>query len=227
MNNMETKVPLQEENVKKPSFLGMVTSPSQQFERMKENTALAMPLVFMLLFMAVTGSLASYLSLRNPVLKDAVEVTGFKIPTSVTVGMGAVGSVIGGVIVFLIAAGFYKLIMVILGNDISYKKILLIIIFASFISSLGLLVNALIALVAGGYGANYTSLAPIMGDHKLLGAIGGNFDVFSIWYYILLAIGFQIVAGLSRNKAITIVVIVFLLGIGFSSLSGLVPVPGM
>lgn len=225
---METKVVIEEENQKKPSLLGMITSPSIQFERMKAKTPLAVPLIFMLLIMAVTGALVSYVSLDNPILKNATEAAGgLKIPVGLTIGMGAIGSVVGGVIVFLIAAGIYKIFMVLLGNDTSYKKILPLVIFSNIISSLGLLINGLIALAVGGYEPVYTSLAPLFGDNIMLSSIGKNFDIFTIWYYVVLAMGFQIVAGLSKNKAIMVVVIVFLISIGFSSLSGLIAIPGM
>lgn len=225
---METKTVTEEKVQKKPSLLGMIASPGVQFERMKAKTPIAFPLFLMLLVMAVTGALVSYLSLGNPILKDAQAAAGgFKLPVGLTVGMGAIGSIVGGVVVFLIAAGFYKIFMVILGNDTPYKKLLTLVVFSSVISSLGLLINGLIALVVGGFEPNYTSLSPLFGENKMLSAIGKNFDIFTIWYYIVLALGFQIVAGLSKNKAILIVVIVFLISIGFSSLSGLVPVPGM
>ncbi|XJZ26534.1 Yip1 family protein [Bacillota bacterium Lsc_1132] len=224
---METKTVIEEENLKKPSLLGMITSPSVQFERMKAKTPVAIPLIIMLLIMAVTGVLVSYVSLGNPILKDAAATSGFKMPVGLTVGMGAVGSVFGGAIVFLIAAGFYKLFMVILGNDTTYKKLFTLVVFTSVISSLGLLINGLIALAVGGYEPIYTSLAPLAGNNKMLSAILKNFDIFTIWYYVVLALGFQIVAGLSKNKAILVVVVVFLISIGFSSLSGLIAVPGM
>jgi cellulose synthase/poly-beta-1,6-N-acetylglucosamine synthase-like glycosyltransferase len=61
------------------------------------------------------------------------------------------------------------------------------------------------------------------GDNKMLHALAGRFDIFSIWYYVVIAIGLQIVAGLSKNKAIVLVIILFLIGLGFSSIGGLFP----
>ncbi|MGG5252583.1 Yip1 family protein [Neobacillus sp. SM06] len=223
---MEMKTVIEEGNGKKPSLLGMISSPSVQFERMKTKTPVAFPLIIMLIITAVTGALVSYISLGNPLLKEATAASGVQMPVGLTIGAGAFGSIFGGAIVYLIAAGIYKLFMVIFGNDTSYKKLFALVVFSSIISSLGLLVNGLIALAVGGYEPIYTSLAPLAGENKLLSAIFKNFDIFTIWYYVVLALGFRIVAGLSKNKAILIVVIVFLLSIGFSSLSGLIAVPG-
>ena len=224
---METKTEIETGNDKNPSLLGMISSPSIQLERMKTKTPVAFPLIIMLIITAVTGALVSYVSLGNPLFKEAAAASGDKLPINLAIGAGVFGSIFGGVIVYLIAAGFYKLFMVIFGNDTSYKKLFTLVIFTSIITSLGLLVNGLIALAAGGYEPIYTSLAPLAGSNKLLSGILKNFDIFTIWYYVVLALGFRIVAGLSKNKAILIVVVVFLISIGFNSLSGLLAVSGV
>ncbi|MFD0769225.1 Yip1 family protein [Bacillus sp. CGMCC 1.60114] len=220
---METNLALEKTQIKKPSLFGIIASPTVQFEKMKEKAPIGMPLVLMLLLMTVTGALGSYVGSNDPILKSA----DIKIPIAFTVGMGAVGGLFGGAIMFFLTAAFYRICMVFMGNDTPYKKLLVIVIYSSIISSLGMLVNALIALALGGYEPTYTSLAPLMANNPTLHAIAQSFDIFKIWYYVVLALGLHIVAGLSKNKAITLVVIIFLIGIGFSSLSGFVPQPGM
>jgi hypothetical protein len=218
---METNVEFEKAEVKKPSLFGMISSPSVQFERMKGKAPLGFPLFFMFVLMAIGGALVSYISLNNPVIKDINSTAGMEIPTSLTIGMGAIGSSVGGLISFFIIAAFYKLCMIFMGNDTPYKKLLGITIYSNIISTIGLYVNGLIALMLGGYEATYTSLAPLVGGNKTLKAIAGQFDIFDIWYYVVILIGLQTVAGLSKSKAITLVVILFLIGIGFSSLGGL------
>ncbi len=222
---METEVKMNEEYVKKPSFFGIITSPSIQFARMKEKAPIGIPLVIMIVLMAITGSMVAYLGLRNPIIKDLP--AEIKIPVGVTLGMGIVGAVFGGVIMFFIVAAFYKLCMVIMSNDTPYMKLFAVVLYSSLISSIGVLINGLISLAVGGFDVSYTSLAPLVGDNQMLKLIAANFDIFHIWYYVVLAIGLRIVAGLSKNKAIVLVVIVFLLGIALSSLGGLLPTPGM
>jgi hypothetical protein len=220
---METNVEFENVQAKKPSLFGMISSPGLQFERMKATRPIGLPIFFMIVLMAIGGALASYISLNNPIIKDINSTAGMKIPVSLTVGMGAFGAGIGGAISFFIIAAFYKLCMIFMGNDTPYKKLLGITVYSSIISSIGLIVNGIIALLLGGYEATYTSLAPLVGDNKTLKAIAGRFDIFDIWYYVVILIGMQIVAGLSKTKAIALVVILFLIGIGFSSLSGLFP----
>jgi hypothetical protein len=220
---METNVEFEKAQVKKPSLFGMIPSPGIQFERMKESSPIGLPIVLMIVLMAIGGALVAYLSLNNPIIKNINATPEMKIPVGFTVGMGALGAGLGGTISFFIIAAFYKLCMIFMGNDTPYKKLLSITIYSSIISAIGLLVNGLIGIILGGYETTYTSLAPLVGDNKMLQAIAGRFDIFSIWYYVVIAIGLQIVAGLSKNKAIVLVVILFLIGIGFSSLSGLFP----
>jgi hypothetical protein len=218
---METNVEFENAKAKKPSLFGMITSPGIQFERMKEKTPIGLTIFFMFVLMAIGGALASYISLNNPVIKNINSTAGMQIPVSLTIGMGAVGAGVGGLISFFIIAAFYKLCMIFMGNDTPYKKLLGVTVYSSIISSIGLFVNGIIAILLGGYETTYTSLAPLVGDNPTLKAIAGQFDIFDIWYYVVIMIGMQIVAGLSRNKAIVLVVILFLIGIGFSSLSGL------
>jgi hypothetical protein len=220
---METNVELENAKAKIPSLLGVISSPGVQFERMKEKAPIGWPIFFMFVLLAIGGALASYVSLNNPVIKNINSTAGMQIPVSLTLGMGAVGAGVGGLISFFIIAGFYKLCMIFMGNDTPYKKLLGINVYSSIISTIGLFVNGIIAILLGGYETTYTSIAPLVGDHPTLKAIAGQFDIFDIWYYVVIMIGMQIVAGLSRNKAIVLVVILFLIGIGFSSLSGLFP----
>lgn len=217
---METNITLERKETKSPFLFGIITSPTAQFERLKEKNQFGLSFVIMLLLMAITGALASQVSLNNPILKNAN--TEFHVPAGLTMGLGAGGALIGGAIMLILVATLYKVCMILMGNDTSYKKLLAIVIYSSFISSLGTLVNNMIALSLGGYEPTYTSLAPLLANNDMLHTIAKNFDIFQIWYYFVLVIGLNIVAGLSKNKAITLVVVIFLIGIGLSSLSGLI-----
>lgn len=220
---METNIGLNEVEVKKPSLFGMITSPSIQFNRMKERAPLGLPLIMMMLIMAVTGALVSYISLNNPEVKQLSNAQAFTIPPGLTIGMGAIGGLIGGTAMFFISAVIYKIFMMIMGNDTPYKKLVSIVIYTSIITSLGLLINCLIALALGRFETTYTSLAPLVGDNKAIKAIASAFDIFQIWYYVVMAMGLHIAAGLSKNKAVATVVILFIISLAFSLLTSLLP----
>ncbi len=222
---MKTVMKEYDVNVEKPSLLGMISAPILQFERMKEKAPIALPLIIILLLTGLSGAIVSYVGLNNPIIKDLP--TPIEIPTSFTVGMGIVGALFGGVARLFIVAAFYKLCMVFMGNDAPYMKLFAVVLYSSLIMSVGVLINGLISLSVGGYEVYYTSIAPLMGDNQMLKLIASNFDIFHIWYYVVLGIGLKVVIGLSKNKVFTLVIIVFLLGVAFSSLGGLVPTPGM
>jgi hypothetical protein len=221
---VETNVSIDNMKVKKPSLFGMITSPSVQFERMKDKPPIALPLILMLLLMGILGAGSAYIDLKNPIYQDTEMMVDFEVPLGVTLGMGAGVTLIGGAIAIFISAAFYKVCMVILGNDTTYRKLLGVVVYSGIISVLGLFVNLIIALATGGYEPNYTSLAPLVTD-KTAHAIAANFEIFNIWYYVVMVLGLNIVAGLGKNKAVVLVVIVFLLGVGISSLSGFLPGP--
>ncbi|WML41607.1 Yip1 family protein [Neobacillus sp. OS1-2] len=221
---METVVKEKVVNVEKPSIFGMIAAPTLQFERMKEKAPIALPLIIMLILTGITGAIVAYVGLNNPIFNDLP--TPIEIPAAFTVGMGTVGAVIGGVARFFIVAAFYKLCMVFMGNDTPYMKLFAVVLYSSLIMSVGVLINGLISLAVGGYEVYYTSIAPLMGDNQMLKLIASNFDIFHIWYYVVLGMGLRVVAGLSKGKVITLVVIIFLLGVALSSLGGLVPTLG-
>lgn len=220
---MEANVEVKVEAEKKPSLFGIITSPIIQFQRMKEKVPIGFPLIMMMLIMVMTGAMTAYISLNNPIMKNLNSAVGFKIPASVTIGIGALGGLVSGTITFYIMAGIYKIFMMLVGNDTTYRKLVSIVIYTSIISYLGVLVNCLLALALKGYEPIYTSLVPLVGNNKILKAIAGNFDLFQIWHYIVLALGLHIAAGLSKNKAIALIVIFFFLGIGFTYVGTLLP----
>ena len=62
----------------------------------------------------------------------------------------------------LLQRGFYKVIMMLMGNDTPYMKILCIYIYANLVFYIGGLLNAGLAFIFDGNGTDaYTSLAPL------------------------------------------------------------------
>lgn len=221
---MEKNVDFEAVTAKKPSLFGIITSPALQFQRMKDNAPIGGPLAIMMIIMAITGALSSYISLNNPLVKNALSSSaGFQIPPVLTIGMGAVGGLIGGAIMFFAMGAIYKVFMMLLGNDTTYKKLVSIVIYTSIISSLGALLNLLIAVAVGGYELTYTSLSALAGNNSTLKAILDNFDIFQIWHYVVLGMALHIAAGLSKNKATTLLAIFFILGILLTVAGTLIP----
>ena len=75
---------------------------------------------------------------------------------------GALFGLFGTPIGLFIAKRFYKVIMMLMGNDTPYMKILCIYIYANLVFYIGGLLNAGLAFIFDGNGTDaYTSLAPL------------------------------------------------------------------
>ncbi|GMR63678.1 MULTISPECIES: Yip1 family protein [Bacillus] len=221
---MEANINTQDAVSKKPSLLGMITSPGEQFERMKNSNAVWGVFWILSLLSGITGGLGAYVYSLTPESIKFNQELGVNVTPVMTFGAGFVFGVIGMIIGFFISAAVYKVLMMLMSNDTSYKKLLTITVYSSIISLLGLLINAVLALILGGSGKEfYTGLGPIFASSG--GAVKGianSIEVFTIWGFVITWLGLQITAGLSKKKATILMVIFFILTIGFGALRGLV-----
>ncbi|WP_242215664.1 Yip1 family protein [Bacillus cereus group sp. BfR-BA-01383] len=220
---MEININTQDEGAKKPSLLGMITSPGLQFERMKTKSPVWGGFFLFLLMGTILAAAAAYLGLINTpelakLLKD--DTTGIMKWT--TLGFGAIGGLFGTAIGLFVVAGFYKVIMMFMSNDTPYMKILSIYIYANVVFYFGSLLNVALAYILGGNGIDkYTSLGPLFEQGTIAYSIGSAFEIFNIWSLILTGLGLYIVAGLSKKQVTILISIFFILTIGFSMLGGM------
>ncbi|KAA0747773.1 DUF1282 domain-containing protein [Bacillus sp. AY3-1] len=221
---MEANINTQDVGSKKPSLLGMITSPGEQFERMKTNNAVWGAFWILSLLSGITGGISTYVYSLTPESIKLNQELGVNVTPVMTFGAGFVFGVLGMIIGFFISAAVYKVLMMLMSNDTSYKKLLTITVYSSIISLLGVLINAVLALILGGSGKEfYTGLGPIFASSG--GAVKGianSIEVFTIWGFVITWLGLQITAGLSKKKATILMVIFFILTIGFGALRGLV-----
>ncbi|HDR6269317.1 TPA: YIP1 family protein [Bacillus cereus] len=221
---MEANINTQDVGAKKPSLLGMITSPGEQFERMKNSNAVWGAFWILSLLSGITGGIGAYVYSLTPESIKLNQELGVNVTPVMTFGAGFVFGVIGMIIGFFISAAVYKVLMMLMSNDTSYKKLLTINVYSSIISVLGLLINIVLALILGGSGKElYTGLGPIFASSG--GAVKGianSIEVFTIWGFVITWLGLQITASLSKKKATILMVIFFILTIGFGALRGLV-----
>lgn len=220
---MEANLNTQKVEGEKPSLFGMITSPGLQFERMKASNAVWGAFWILVLLGAVVGGLAAYVGSLTPEAIKLNKELGFDVPPAVTFGMGALFGAIGMAVGFFISAAVYKVLMMLMSNDTSYKKLLTISVYSSIISLLGLLINTVLALVLGGSGQEmYTGLGPIFASSGgVVKGIANNIEVFTIWGFVITWLGLQITAGLSKKKATILMVVFFILTIGFGAVKGM------
>ncbi|KAB2451285.1 YIP1 family protein [Bacillus sp. CH126_4D] len=220
---METNINTQVAGGKKPSLLGMITSPGVQFERMKTKSPVWVAFLLFVLIGTVTTAAVFYLSTINtPEVAKELNGQDGQMIKWFALGGGALFGLVGTPIGLFIAAGFYKVIMMLMGNDTPYMKILSIYLYANLVFYIGSLLNVGLGLIFDGNGTDaYTSLAPLFEKGTVLNGIASSIEIFNIWSLILTGLGLHIVAGLSKKQATILIVIFFILTIGLGFLKGL------
>ncbi|MDI6677802.1 Yip1 family protein [Bacillus wiedmannii] len=220
---MEANINTQDVGSKKPSLLGMITSPGEQFERMKTSNAVWGAFWILVLLGGLVGGFTAYVYSLTPEAIKLNKELGVTVSAGMTYGMGfGVGALTMG-FSFLLGAVVYKVLMMFMSNDTSYKKLLAITVYSSVITLLGLLINTILAYILGGSGQEmYTGLGPVFSSSSgVVKGIVSKFEVFTIWGYVVTWLGLQIAAGLTKKQATIITIVFFVLALGLGALQGM------
>ncbi|MCM3408879.1 YIP1 family protein [Metabacillus litoralis] len=206
---------------KKPSLFGMILQPGEQFERIRERPVIWLPLILLSILGTVVAVLIAlnvdYSTIPGPAM-SAEELELTKMFGIIFGGLGGLfGTSIGLLVFGAILFGIAKIVK----SPVSFKQMFSLMIFTSFITTIGQLLNQLIIYAIGGdpY-IMLTSINSFVGADGVLGAVLGVFEVFQIWYYVLLALGLVKVAQLSKPAAYTIAIIFFILGLIVAAIGG-------
>ena len=91
----------------------------------------------------------------------------------------------------------------------------MIIVYADIIVIIGGLINGVIALILGAGPTAYTSLGPLFDQGSLAYGIGNTIELFYLWNLVLIWLGLQVTAGLSKVKAAIPIIVLFIIKAGF------------
>ncbi|MFE4272349.1 toxin SDP protection protein YknW [Bacillus subtilis] len=206
----------------KPSLFGVITSPSVQFERIRERPAVWGPLLIVAAIIIVGAVLQSLGTDYSELLKSQ-DTQGLSAVATITKVGGMAGAIIGGIAALFIAPLIYWLCVKVSGGVTTYKKMLSLGLFVSLISSLGLLVNGIVAFTTDVNPLySTTSLAGIIPSDGALASVLNTFEIFSIWSFVLLAIGLHKTGGISKKAGWISAIILFGILVVFSLFSGLI-----
>lgn len=100
---MEANINTQDVGAKKPSLLGMITSPGEQFERMKNSNAVWGAFWILSLLSGITGGIGAYVYSLTPESIKLNQELGVNVTPVMTFGAGFVFGVIGMIIGFFIS----------------------------------------------------------------------------------------------------------------------------
>ncbi|NIA59723.1 YIP1 family protein [Bacillus pacificus] len=197
----------------------MITSPGLQFERMKTTEKVWGMFFIVALLQGLVGGLNSYITYTSPEMIEMQKKLGGEFAKQGSLASDVISSTIWGIVGVMIAtlvvAAIYKVFMMFYGNDTSYKKIVMIIVYADIVIVIGGLINGIIALILGAGPTAYTSLGPLFDQGSLAYGIGNTIELFYLWNLVLIWLGLQVTAGLSKVKAAIPIIVLFIIKAGF------------
>ncbi|WP_251552425.1 Yip1 family protein [Neobacillus muris] len=213
-----------EKNTKKetPSLIGMFTSPSEQFNRIKANPKIWLPL----LVVSILYAIGLFFMVSAMDVSTLIDQGVPEDQADVILGITKVTVAITGIITPIIGALFSSVIHLVIAkaarSNVSFKQLYSMNIFIMVIGAAGLLLNMVIRFAIGGNPETYvTSLAGLVNMEKPGGL--ASIEVFGIWSTILTAFGLHKTAEFSKGLSWTVAIIFFLLSVAFGFLGGLLP----
>lgn len=209
--------------VEKPSLLGMITSPSVQFERIRERPLIwgAMSIIIILF---IIGAWLTSLSVDIEI--DEALQGFFEVIFTIFI---IIGGIIGPLFGTLITSVIHLLIAKMVQSSVSFRQLFSMNTYIMIISVLSMIVNGIILTVIHVDSEKLpTSLGSIIDAEGSLGAVLGSIEIFAIWGLILVAIGLHKVAGFSKGLAWTVSIAFFVISIIFALIgAGIQPLEGI
>jgi len=150
---------------------------------------------------------------------EMIEAT---LPTSMIAGLA--GSLVAALAGFLLTALIFFAILKLMGGQGKYKAYLSVVVHANMIMVLYTFLVIPISYITNSLheAPTLTSLATLLSPDQsgtIIYAILSSIDVFGIWYYAVLAIGFTAVSKLKKKHVYAVTAGVFLIGVIISVIS--------
>lgn len=198
---------LVENESKKPSMVGIFSSPIVQLERIKERPLVLIPLLVVLAISiigsAILAFIPDYSSMtelmiqQEPATGEMIEV--LEVMSRVIV---LIAGIFTPVLLAILPAFIFWLVAKITGSMVTYKQLVSLMLYISLIAAIGYLFNAVVValfnleptVIVTGIGQFFDSMEPMYSFYSLV-------DIFTIWYVILTALGLRYVAGFNNGLA--------------------------
>lgn len=208
----------------KPSMFKMVLSPTSQFTSIKENPLILRPLITLLFLQILTYISVGFLSADDKLvdtLKSLIDISDTRIQTIVAIFITLSG-IVNTFFTVVIVAIVIKLFMIFFQNNLSFQKIISLLVHITLIPLIGLFANVLIniGLQTNNF-TSFTNLGIFFEGNSILKNIFSSLDLFFIIQIVLISIGLKIIGNLSKTKVISIGVFLFAVNLCFSIISAL------
>lgn len=211
---METVIQQTQTRGGKPSLLGMLVSPRQQFKYIEVFAPILLPLLIISFVSAVCAFLIAINSPDHTAIQEVAKALNTA-PERVQIVTGVVASFSSFITLifnFVITTILLKILLAFFYKSINFKTILSLNIHIGIISVLFTIFNLVFNLaVPHTEFISYTNLSLLSSKGTLLYSILKTFDIAPLWTILLTAIGLYDLAKLSKKQAGTFAVIVLLL----------------
>lgn len=221
-------------------IIGVFIAPTETFESIARRPDVAMPLIIHLVLALVIGLvMVRYFDFAAPA-REAMEAQGNASQAQIDQAVrfsSAIGKTLTyaspllALLYFLIVASVLYLVFRMFGGDATWQQAFSVTLYAGFVRALLSIIMAVILVARGGttnpaeVDIIVRSNPAFLVDHvsqPVLYSLLANFDLFIIWYVVVLIIGFAIISKVSRAKAASIIIglwaIKMLIAAGFGAL---------
>ena len=206
----------------KPSLLKMFWRPKEQFVKIRSNPIIATPLIVVTVIYIMASMVKALLIRAEDLMLPGMTVQEADMVAATAKAFTAMSGFISPVFTILFMTLIYFIILKIARKNTTFKQLFSMNTYIFVVQAVGLFVNSLLMMVIdSSSGSAITSLALFNRDWSMLNAI----ELFTIWKFVLTAIGFHLVGQLSKSTSIILVIVLFiiqssttLLGIGALSL---------
>lgn len=204
--------------------VGVFTEPTPTFENINKKPDWIIPLVILVVLTMLFTYFSMPYILEDKMAQQQEELakrglSQEQMEQAMEIGQkfgfifGLIGAGVGVVVVLLVTVLILKFVgNVILGGQGTYKSMFAVYTYTSLVSALGLLIKLPLVFIQKTYDIHFSlaSFLPAEQSKTFLYNFLKMFELFSIWQYILVAIGFAVVFRLSLKKAGWATVVIFL-----------------
>jgi Yip1 domain len=206
----------------KPSLLKMFWRPKEQFVKITSNPIMATPLIVVTVIYIMASMVKALFIRAEDLMLPGMTAQEADMVAATAKAFTAMSGFISPVFTILLTTIIYFIILKIARKNTTFKQLFSMNTYIFVVQAVGLLINSLLMMVIdSSSGSAITSLALFNRDWSMLHAL----ELFTIWKFVLTAIGFHLVGQLSKSTSIILVIVLFilqsgttLLGIGALSL---------
>ncbi|HKO57605.1 MAG TPA: Yip1 family protein [Thermoanaerobaculia bacterium] len=209
-------------------IVGVFFSPTETMQSIARRPDIVVPLVILLVCSALMGVV---IGMRVDFAAAAMENMPPNAPAAQAESAMKMAAMIGKISSFVaplftliglaIIAGVLLIAFRIMGGEGDYKQAFSVLTYASFPTVLKSLITAIVLLARSGVGAQeletlVRSNAAFLVEQKtnpILFSLLTSFDVFTIWFVILLIIGFAAISRFSKAKSAAIIISLWMVAI--------------